>query len=471
MRISELLIVGCVSLSLAGCALPPATPVAPPPIAISPQQWHSPLPHNGNVSDLTRWWQDLGDPLLVELQDAAQLASPSLASARSRVIQGRAALSQTRAALGPTLDASASAGRAANQPATPATTSLAAGVSASWEIDVFGANRLASEAAQARLASAQATWHDARVLVAAEVASRYFGQRACEQQRRIAQADAQSRRETARLTELTLKAGFTPAATAALARAAASDANGRVLRQRALCALDVKALVALTGLPEAPLVQRLAQAPLALAPDARLVVSTLPADTLAQRPDIFAAQRDLDAARAELGGAQAQRYPRLALSGSIGALHYRAGGNSGDMPTWSIGPLALSLPLFDGGRREAGVAAAQARYDESAALVQARVRQAVREVEQALVVLQSTQERIADAITAETGYRAWQDGTEARYKGGLASLAELEDARRISLAAADALVALRLERLQAWIDLYRAAGGGWSSAEATLRQP
>ncbi|MCW5638943.1 MAG: TolC family protein, partial [Rubrivivax sp.] len=99
------------------------------------------------------------------------------------------------------------------------------------------------------------------------------------------------------------------------------------------------------------------------------------------------------------------------------------------------------------------------------------VRQAVREVEQALVTLQSTQARVADATTAEAGYRAWQDATEARYQGGLASLAELEDARRTRLAAADALVALRLERIQAWIDLYRAAGGGWTRPAATPGQP
>ena len=140
--------------------------------------------------------------------------------------------------------------------------------------------------------------------------------------------------------------------------------------------------------------------------DARLVVASLPADTLAQRPDLFAAQRDIAAARAELGGAQAQRYPRIALSGSIGALHYNAAGSSGEMATWSIGPLALSVPLFDGGRREAGVTAAQARYEESVALYRAQVRQAVREVEQALVTLQSTQARVADATTAEAGYRA-----------------------------------------------------------------
>jgi outer membrane protein, multidrug efflux system len=471
MRLARFLFAACVSLGLAGCALPPTGRPAEPPAPAAPLQWQAPLAHNGAVSDLSRWWQSLGDPLLVELLDAAQQASPSLASARARVFQSRTTLALARAAQGPTLDGSASASRSDTQPASGPISTVQAGATASWEIDVFGANRLAHEAAQARLDSAQALWHDARVLVAAELASRYYSQRACEQQRRIAEADALSRRETARLADLTLKAGFTPSATAALARAAASDANGRALRQAAACAQDIKALVALTGLPEAALAQRLAQAPTDLAVDARLAVSALPADTLAQRPDIFAAQRDIVAAHADIGGAQSLRYPRLALSGSIGALHYTSGGSSSSMATWSIGPLALSVPLYDGGRLVAAVSAAQARYDEAVALYQGRVRQAVREVEQALVTLRSTQERVADASTAEAGYRAWQDGTEARYKAGLASLAELEDARRTRLAAADALVALRLERIQAWIDLYRAAGGGWTPSDATVRQP
>ena len=157
----------------------------------------------------------------------------------------------------------------------------------------------------------------------------------------------------------------------------------------------------------------------------------------------------------------AQRYPRLALSGSVGAGWVRTGGVTTDLSVWTIGPLALSVPLLDGGRRAAQVDAAQARYDEAAALYRARVRQAVSEVEQALVRLQSTAERNTSARIAAEGYRASFEATEARYQGGLASLVELEDARRTSLAAENALIALQHERQVAWVSLYRAAGGGW----------
>ncbi len=470
MHITALLSFVLAIAGLAGCATAPTDPPALP-SASAPQKWQAPLPHNGRLTDLSSWWQDLGDPLLVELIDAAQQTSPTLASARARVLQSRAALRQAQARLGPTLDGTVGASRGVSQPATPVASTLQAGIQASWEIDLFGANRLSSDAAQARLDGAQAAWHDARVLVAAEVANRYFSQRACQQQTRIAHADAQSRQETARLSELSLQAGFTARASTALARSSAAEAKGRTTRQGALCALDVKALVALTGQDEPALIQRLDGASTNLAANARLTVSSVPVETLSQRPDVFAAQREVVAASSDTGAAQAQRYPQLRLSGSIGGLQYRASGTDDGMATWSLGPLALSVPLYDGGQRTAAVLAAQARFDEAVAIYQGKVRQAVRETEEALVALQSTAARADDAQTAEAGYRDWFLATENRYKGGLASLVELEDARRTQLAAANTTVALRLERIQAWVALYRAVGGGWSGLAHSDEQP
>lgn len=465
MHLPHLLLSCCVALSLTACAIsaPPATPVAP----TLPPQWQAPLPHNASLGDLAQWWQSLGDPLLVQLVAAAQEASPTVASAQSRVSQSRAARTIAGAALLPTLDASANGQRSANQAALPVTSTLAAGLLASWEIDLFGANRLAADAAQARLESAQALWHDARVSVAAEVARVYFNQRACELQLLITQADADSRAQTSRLNALSTQAGFTAPATAALARASAAEARGRASEQRSLCELDIKALVALTAVPEAELRQQLVAAPRDLAPGATLAIASVPAQALGQRPDLYSAERDIAAASAEASSVDAQRYPRLALNGSIGALAYRAGGASNSMSTWSIGPLSLSVPLLDGGRRNANLQAAQARYDEAVFVYRARARQAVREVEEALVRLQGAAARSDDAATADQGYRAWLAATEARYTNGLASLVELEETRRTALAAASSLLALRREQVQAWIALYRAVGGGWAPPQPT----
>jgi outer membrane protein TolC len=183
---------------------------------------------------------------------------------------------------------------------------------------------------------------------------------------------------------------------------------------------------------------------------------------------VYQAELEVAAASADVGTAQADRYPRLSLSGSIAAGRVRVAGTDSDAQTWSIGPLALSVPLFDGGRRAANADAVQARYEAAVTSYRARVRQAVSEVEQALVTLASAQARNADALTAVEGYRSSFTATEERYRGGLASLVELEDARRTLLAAETGLVALQRERAASWVALYRATGGGWRRDAAAL---
>lgn len=477
MKRNRLIVSGLMPLVLGACALQ-----APPDqvSANTPSQWFAPLPapvqaaglpHNGTLTDLSQWWQQQGDPLLVELISAAQAVSPTVATARSRIEQARATRVAAGAALLPSLDASASASRGRSQQTTgpgtpPVTTTTQAGLQTAWEIDVFGGKRSGRDAASDRLAGARAQWHDARVSVAAEVANQYYSLRTCRQLAAVTQSDAGSRAETARLSNLSTEAGFTAPATDALARASAAEASGRATQQRAQCELDLKALVALTGLAEPDIRQKVASAPELRAQAAMFSIANVPADALSQRPDVFSAERDVAAASADVGSAQAERYPRLTLSGSIGNSRFRAGGVTTTLDTWSIGPLALTLPLFDGGRRAADVEAARARYEEAAALYRARVRQAVREVEEALVNLQSTAAREGDAQTAVAGYRASFTGTEARYRNGLASLVELEDARRAQLGAETTLASLQRERLSAWVALYRAMGGGWTPSLA-----
>ncbi|MEO6018144.1 MAG: TolC family protein, partial [Polaromonas sp.] len=192
-------------------------------------------------------------------------------------------------------------------------------------------------------------------------------------------------------------------------------------------------------------------------------IPSVPADVLAQRPDVYNAARTLAAASFEVGSARAQRYPRLSMSGNIGTNRSITRGFTQDFSTWSVGPLALTVPLFDGGANEANLEAAKARYEEAAGKYRSVVRQAVREVEEALTKLQSTADRSSDTAAAADGYRASFAGTEARYKAGLASLVELEDSRRTLLSAQSAVVNLEQERRSAWISLYRALGGGWNT--------
>jgi outer membrane protein TolC len=129
----------------------------------------------------------------------------------------------------------------------------------------------------------------------------------------------------------------------------------------------------------------------------------------------------------------------------------------------------VTLPLFDGGRRAAGEAAARAAYDDAVVQLRGALRGAVREVEDALVALQSTAAREADVGIATEGFAASLAAAEARWRGGVGSLFELEDARRSALAAQSALVELRRERATAWINLYRALGGGFEPDRTASR--
>eukprot|EP01030_Chromulinospumella_sphaerica_P022967 gene22967-22972_t len=356
-----------VALALSACAIvmPPAKVDAAPAV-----QWQAPLPHQGAVGSLAQWWQKQGDPLLVELIDAAQAVSPNVAQALARVESARAQRTTANAALLPKLDASVSASRGVSQPDVPVATTQSLGLQASWELDLVGANRAVSNAADAQFQGTQAQWHDARVSYSYATCTQLLG---------VARKDVASRQETARLTELNAKAGFAAPSVAALARASAADGSSRVTQQQAACDLDVKALVALTGLPEQDLRQKLAAAPMERAQAAPVSIASVPAQTLTQRPDVFAAERDVIVASAQVGSAKAQRYPRLTLSGSVGALRYSSMGRDTNLDTWSFGPLAVTLPLFDGGQRKANVVSAEAAYAQSVSAYRGKVRQAVRE--------------------------------------------------------------------------------------------
>ena len=445
-------------LGLQACAhwIPPAQ-VTP---AVAPQ-WHAPLPHQGDVQAMGDWWRQQGDALLVELIEAAQVASPTVSQAVSRMATARANQAAAQAALLPQVSAQMAASRGVTQPGLAVATTQQVGLQASWELDLIGANRAVRNAAIAQLQSSQAQWHDARVLVAAEVANRYYALNTCSQQLALARRDAQSRQETARLTEVSAKAGFLAPSVAAMARASAADSNSRAILQQALCDSQVKAMVALTALDEPVFKQKMAAAPAKQAWTASIKIANLPAQTIAQRPDVFAAERDVVLASAQVGNALALRLPRLSLNGSIGALRVQTDSMQTEGSVWSFGPVSVSLPVFDAGQRAANVDAARAAYQTAVLTYQSKVRNAVREVEESLVALQSTQDRNADALTATRGYAEALAATQARFGQGLASLVELEDARRNALAAESGQLGLQLERQQAWVGLYRAVGGGF----------
>lgn len=447
--------------ALGGCAAPSSrTPVAELQAAL-PGKWHAPLPHGGSVVKLSNWWQRFDDPLLVRLISAAQEVSPTIADAKSRIDNAKARHIRDGAARLPQLSANVGASRGQQDFNQPVTTGASASLQLAWELDVFGGQSAVERAAQARFEGAQAQWHDARVTVAAEVANAYTALRACEAISAVLEIDAASRAETARLTELTVKSGLQSPANAALARASTALGQMNLVQQRAVCESQIKALVALTATPETELRMALGPSTGKIAQAEAFIPDQLPAQALVQRPDLANAAQEVLAASADISASNAQRYPRIALSGSIGTARMQMAMGNNEGTVWSLGPIQLTLPVFDAGARRANIQAAQARHEAALSNYRAALRNAVRDVEQALLVLHSTADRAQDAQIAAESFRASLRATQARQQSGLASLFELEDALRSDGQAQTAVIELQRERMLAWTSLYRALGGGW----------
>jgi NodT family efflux transporter outer membrane factor (OMF) lipoprotein len=327
----------------------------------------NPVAHQGNPSDLNRWWERFNDPVLNRFLAAAQQESASVADAKARIEQARANLIGAEGALLPDLGFSTGAKRSsASFGGTPFVwNQFPAGLQSSWEIDLFGGLARQEQASRSQLESKNAAWHDARVAVAVEVANAYLAYRYCEGQVQIVQADTDSRRESARLSEIAGKAGFRAPGDVALANASAAEGSRTLLQQQAQCERSVKGLVAMTALEEAEVRKLLTGAPdrVAKLPSPPMFqIDSLPARLLLQRPDVAAAERDVAEASANIGIEQAKRFPKLSLSGNITPTLQNINGSAFLLAqTWAIGP-TLSLPLFDAGKRAADVEVARVKY-------------------------------------------------------------------------------------------------------------
>jgi NodT family efflux transporter outer membrane factor (OMF) lipoprotein len=434
--------------------------------APQPDGHDNPIAHQGAPANLNRWWERFNDPVLNRFLEAAQQESASVADARARIEQARANFVGADAALLPNLDSSIAAKRSSSSfgGAPFVWNQFSAGLQSSWEIDLFGGLARQKEAAHSQLESKNSSWHDARVAVAVEVANAYLAYRYCEGQVQIVQADTHSRRESARLAEIAGQAGFRAPGDVALANASAAEGNRTLLQQQTQCERSIKGLVAMTALEEPEVRKLLTEASDRVAklpsPPA-FRIDSLPARALLQRPDLAAAERDVAEASAKIGVEQAKRFPKLSLSGNITPTLQNINGSALLLAqTWAIGP-TLSLPLFDAGKRAADVEAARAQYKATESNFRSKVRTAVKEVEDALVRLDSAAERQPQARKAVSGYRTNFLAVQELYQAGLGNLIDVETARRNVLSAEMAVKELEQEQVSAWIALYRAAGGSW----------
>lgn len=465
-----------VSLPLAAFALvltACATPEAPLQSAGAvPPQWYAPLPllkeggqaHGGRTDQLGKWWSQFNDGALTELIAAAQTRNGSVLEAAARIGQARAEWVAAGATVQPQLQGGVALQRGRDNTGSLATTGSLS-VDASWELDLWGGLKADRSATLAQLEASEASWHDARVSVAAETAQNYVRFRSCQRLADTLQDDARSLATSAALTDRKASAGLESPANAALVRASAASSAANLVAQQAVCESLVKSLVALTGLTEPDLRVLLSQGAQEVPAPRNFEVEQVPARWLAQRPDLRSAERQAAAARQEIDVAEANRWPQLSLLGSVGRT--RTSGRDGGALTfkgtsWSIGP-SLSIPLFDGQRRSAAADAARGRYEEARSRYIQRVRDAVAEVENALTDLDAASRRQSDAEKAVAGFDAFLNAQRRLTEAGAGSLLDLEDARRTALSARSNLIDVQTDRVLAWIALYRAVGGGWSA--------
>jgi multidrug efflux system outer membrane protein len=448
---------------LVGCAtkLPEIEPQKLPEVpAEFKERWTIAAP--AEAQPRGEWWKAFNDPVLDELVERADRANPSIQVAAARLAQARAVARITDADRALQVSAGASARRARGiigGDAGPARNLFAAGADLSYEVDVFGRLSHASAAAVLDAEARGALLQSTRLLIQAGVAQTYLALRALDVERLIVQETLAAYRVTLALTDRRWRAGDVAELDVARAstEVAATESEALALERRR--AELEHALAVLLG--EAPANFAINQA------DWNSALPTIPAGVpstvLTRRPDVAAAQNTLLASQARVGAAKAAYFPNIALTASGGY----ASTEIEDLFQWSsrawlIGAI-FSLPILDGGRREAGVQAASADLDGAVASYRDQVLVAFRDVEDQLSALRLLAEQAEAQARAVNSARRTTLLSDTRYRAGYVSQLELLDAQRSELRNRREELQVRSARYQSTVALVRALGGGWET--------
>jgi NodT family efflux transporter outer membrane factor (OMF) lipoprotein len=427
----------------------------------------------------SRWWTALDDPTLDRLEDHALRANPNLDVARARLRQARAALRGAHANTLPNGKATALAAHA-RLPAAgarpggsgggfqlpPSLNLYSVGFDATWEIDLFGGQRRATEAAAASAQAAEAGLADAQVSLAAEVAQAYVQLRATQARMALAAAAVARQQRIVDLTQRRVQGGT--ASTLDLVRLQGQLEVTRAGAEPLAAQLDASrdALAVLAGAAPGTLDGELGHAgPARLdavpLPPASVPVGD-PAGLLRRRPDIRAAERTLAARTAQVGQAEAARFPHLTLLGLIGI----GGTHLSDLTRLddysAIAAPRLTWNVLDFGRNRARVDQAEGVRAEAEAQYRAAVLDALRDAEDALARFRQGRTTVATVARARAAAAQAATLTQARQRAGTASLIDVLDTERQLLAADQDLAAARAALTGDFISLQKALGLGWA---------
>ncbi|MFS2138444.1 efflux transporter outer membrane subunit [Duganella sp. Dugasp56] len=470
-----------VTLAISGCATVGSDFSAPKNVADASFR-HLPQAGASEAHLPAQWWTVFNDDTLNRLEQTALRDNPSVKAAAQRLVQALEQAGVSRANQQPSLSVNTSVSNSRTSAETSQGLALggrsikgnnyAVGASMSYELDLLGRVRRLVEASDAQALVAEADRDGVLLLLSSQLATTYWQLRGLDAEMAILNGALDTRRETEELVTARFNAGLSNELDVSRARIERANAQAdlhEVQRQRYLLEHSLATLVGAS--PSAMLTA--AKADPAVLPLPPAIPVGLPASLLAQRPDLAGSVANLRAANAQIGVAEGAFYPSLTLTSNFGyaSESLRELGKGGSRQ-FSVGPLALSLPIFDGGRNKANLAISKARYEEAIANHETKLLTALREVEDALSDVQERQlqgeAQQASQVAAARGYLV----ARARYERGVSTYLDVTDAQRSALAADRAAVQINTQRLLAAVSVARALGAGWqpSAQLATVAQ-
>lgn len=421
---------------------------------------------NGEVA-MAAWWTAFNDKRLNGLVeqglnqnlDVLQALERITAAEANVVVAGAGGLPSLNVSGDETVSKSKGTGDYGTR-TTDTTSTASGGVSVSWLLDLFGQYRRAKEGATASLDAAYASADVAKLSYLSDLVTSYINARYYQERIAIARKNLASRRETLDLTKLQLEAGAASrldvVQSEGLVNSTLADLPGLETSFRQ----SAHHIATLLGLPASSLIadlQKGAPQPLAR----RSINAGVPADLIRNRPDIRKAERELAAAVAEIGVAEAQLYPSITLGGSISPQWISTKSLAGSLTSWSFGP-SLTLPILDGGRLKANVDIAESSAREAYLAWKASVLNAVEEVENALAAVNRDSQTVSALTATVRSYEEALALSTASYKDGASSLLDVLDAQR-SVSTAQASLAQAVQQMAAdYVALNVAIGGGYA---------
>lgn len=448
-----------VGLTAVGCAVkttPPAAGVRPGPLV----GWDAAAYSDQRYDP--KWWRQLDDPVLEQLETAALAANQDVRSAMARRDEARAVLDQDKFDRYPKVTADASV--SVSDQVVPGFTDKPVRIdtyqtafNAFWEVDLFGRVRAEIAAASANAESFEAALSAVRISVAADVARAYFELRGLQQRLSVLDRSLTNQQETLRLTTDRRDAGIGEEQDVASAAARVSAIEAERPPLLTAIAAHEQSLAVLAGLPPGQLTIDLA--PRAYPVLAKTIALGPPDELLSRRPDVRSAERHLASVAATEGVATADLYPRITITGVLGLLAGRGSlfGTS-DSRALAVTP-ALQWSAFDIGSARARVRGAHAATQEALAEYEKAMLLALEETDTALVDYKQSQERLVKLTDEVRESARAANLARARYREGVVDFLSLLDAERTQLQAEDGAAQAESDVFVAFVNLYRALGG------------